>query len=69
MSGLTRDVRYSLRQIRNNPGFTAVVVITLALAIGGNTATFSLINAVMIRKLPVKDPERLVLLKWKAKHS
>lgn len=67
MSGLTRDVRYSLRQIRKNPGFTAVVVITLALAIGGNTAIFSLINAVMLRKLPVKDPERLVLLKWKAK--
>jgi predicted permease len=67
MHGLTRDVRYSLRQIRKSPGFTAVVVITLSLAIGGNTAIFSLINAVMLRKLPVKDPGQLVLLKWKAK--
>jgi predicted permease len=67
MHGLTRDVRYSLRKIRKSPGFTAVVVITLALAIGGNTAIFSLINAVMLRTLPVKDPGRLVLLKWKAK--
>jgi predicted permease len=67
MYRLTQDVRYSLRQIRKGPGFTAVVVITLALAIGGNTAIFSLINAVMLRTLPVKDPGRLVLLKWKAK--
>jgi len=67
MYGLTQDVRYSLRQIRKSPGFSAVVVITLALAIGGNTAIFSLINAVMLRTLPVKDPGRLVLLKWKAK--
>jgi hypothetical protein len=67
MYGLTQDVRYSLRQMRKGPGFTAVVVITLALAIGGNTAIFSLINGVMLRTLPVKDPGRLVLLKWKAK--
>jgi predicted permease len=67
MYGLTQDVRYSLRQMRKGPGFTAVVVITLALAIGGNTAIFSLINAIMLRTLPVKDPERLVLLQWKAK--
>ena len=67
MYSLTHDLRYSFRQIRNFPGFSAVVVITLALAIGGNTAIFSLINAVMLRTLPVKDPGRLVLLKWKAK--
>src|SRR5215831_10154382 len=67
MHGLTQDVRYSFRQIRKSPGFSAVVVITLALAIGGNTAIFSLINEVMLRTLPVKDPGRLVLLKWKAK--
>jgi predicted permease len=67
MHGLTHDIRYSLRQIGRNPGFTAVVVITLALAIGGNTAIFSLINAIMLRTLPVQDPGRLVLLKWKAK--
>src|SRR5207245_7389378 len=62
-----QDVRYAIRQLSKNRGFTAVCVITLALAIGGNTAIFSLINAVMLRTLPINDPGRLVLLKWKAK--
>lgn len=64
---LEQDVRYALGRFRRSPGFTAVTLITLTLAIGGNTAIFSLINAVMLRTLPVKDPGRLVLLKWKAK--
>ena len=67
MTGLAQDLRYTLRQLRRSPVFTAVIVITLALAVGGNTAIFSVINAIMLRTLPVKDPERLVLLKWKAK--
>ncbi|MGA7928876.1 MAG: ABC transporter permease [Candidatus Sulfotelmatobacter sp.] len=67
MHGLTQNVRYSLRQTRKSPGFTAITVITLALGIGGNSAIFGVINAVMLRTLPVKDPGRLVLLKWKAK--
>jgi predicted permease len=57
---LVRDLRYGLRSLRNNPGFTATIVVMLALGIGANTAIFSLINAVMLRHLPVAAPERLV---------
>src|SRR5437667_3873363 len=61
---IVSDLRYALRQLSRSPGFTVAVVLSLALGIGANTAVFSLIDAVMLKMLPVKSPERLVLLNW-----
>ena len=60
MEGIWRDVKFGWRMLWKNPGFTLVAALTLALGIGLNTATFSMVNAILFRPLPVSEPDRLV---------
>jgi len=62
MTGIIQDLRYALRQLRKNPGFTLVAVITLALGIGANTAIFSMIDSLFLRPLPVRNPSELTFV-------
>jgi predicted permease len=66
MHNLWQDVRFGLRMLAKNKGFTAVAVLTLAFGIGANTAIFTLLNAVMLQSIPVRNPEQLVVLRWSA---
>jgi len=69
MSSLWPDLRFSLRAIRRSPLFASVAILSLALGIGANTAIFSLMDQLMLRKLPVKDPDQLVMLYQRGTHN
>ena len=66
MNTLLQDLRYGLRMLLKQKGLSAVALLSLALGIGANTALFSIVDAMLLKMLPVKEPDRLVLFEWEA---
>jgi len=64
IADLWQDLRFGARMLKKQPGFTLIAVLSLALGIGANTAIFSLLDAVVLKKLPVKEPQEIVLFNW-----
>ncbi len=64
-----QDLRFGARMLRKNPGFTGVAVVSLALGIGGNTAIFTLLDQVLLRLLPVRNPQELVQIQWRGERN
>ena len=64
-----QDLRFAARMLRKNSGFTAVAVVSLALGIGGNTAIFTLLDQVLLRLLPVRNPQELVQIQWRGERN
>src|SRR5437899_7958543 len=64
LDSAVQDVRYGLRQLRKTPALVAAVVLSLSIGIGANTAIFSLVDAALLKPLPVKDPDSLRIIEW-----
>src|SRR5690242_9136709 len=69
MSDLSGDLRYAFRGLRRSPLFAVIAVLCLALGIGATTAIYTLMDQILLRKLPVKDPERLVMIFQRGPHN
>jgi len=69
MNNLLADLRYALRTLKRSPLFAAVAILSLALGIGANTAIFTLIDQILLRQLPIREPERLVMLYQRGSHN
>src|SRR5215468_4043228 len=69
MSNILADVRYALRILRRSPLFTTVAILSLALGIGANTAIFTLMDQIVLRQLPIRDPDNLVMLFQRGAHN